>query len=42
MKEIATQYQVAAGTAHRAVALLAERGHVVVARGKRAEVARRL
>ena len=39
IKEIAAQYQVAAGTGHRAVALLAERGQVVVSRGRRAQVA---
>lgn len=39
MKELARRYDVAVGTAHRAVAQLAERGDVVVSRGRRAVVA---
>ncbi|MHC1561206.1 tyrosine-type recombinase/integrase [Actinomycetospora sp. C-140] len=39
IKDLAAQYRVAFSTAHRAVALLAERGQVVVPRGRRAEVA---
>jgi integrase len=38
IKDLAAQYQVAVGTGHRAVALLAERGQVVVSRGRRAQV----
>jgi integrase len=41
IKDLAAQYQVAVGTSHRAVALLAQRGQVVVSRGRRAEVAPR-
>jgi len=41
VKHIAAQYQVAVGTGHRSIALLAERGQVEVSRGRRAEVARR-
>lgn len=39
IKDLAAQYQVASSTCHRAVALLAERGRVVVSRGRRAQVA---
>lgn len=38
IKELAARYRVAVGTAHRAVALLADGGHVVVSRGRRALV----
>lgn len=41
IKDLAARYQVAFATSHRAVALLAERGLVVVSRGRRAEVAPR-
>jgi integrase len=41
IKDLAAQYQVGVGTGQRAVALLAERGQVVVSRGRRAEVALR-
>lgn len=39
IKDIAARYRVAASTSHRAIALLAERGKVVVAPGRRAKVA---
>jgi integrase len=39
VKELSARYDVAVGTAQRAVALLAERGEVEVSRGKRATVA---
>ena len=39
VKDLAVRYEVAVGTSQRAVALLAERGAVVVSRGRRAEVA---
>jgi integrase len=38
VKELSAKYQVAVGTAHRGVALLAERGRVAVCRGRRARV----
>lgn len=39
IKDIAARYRVAASTSHRAIALLAERGKIVVAPGRRAKVA---
>jgi DNA-binding GntR family transcriptional regulator len=36
--EIAERYEVAAGTAHRALAVLADEGRVAVSRGRRAVV----
>jgi hypothetical protein len=38
--QLAAEYSVAAGTAHRAIALLAAEGHVDVSRGRRATVVR--
>ncbi|MFC5138237.1 tyrosine-type recombinase/integrase [Actinomycetospora rhizophila] len=41
IKDLSAQYQVAFSTGHRAVALLAEKGLIVVSRGRRARVAGR-